>query len=87
MRAYQEAVVKGNHSPQTALLLAYGIHLMNGGTPDTFGQLSREDADIMLATYLGLQMHERIKLLEGFATILGKMFGGQRRWRTAARWP
>ena len=74
--------MRGRLSPQTSLLLAYGLYLANGGTPEGFDSFSQEDADIMLASYTAYRAFERIELLKGFSQVMAKMFGGgEKRWR------
>ena len=71
--------MRGTLGPQTSLLLAYGLYLSNGGTPEGFDSFSQEDADIMLASYTAYRTFERVELLKGFAQVIGKMFGVEQR--------
>lgn len=79
MRLFEEDVARGNLNPQTTILLAYGLYLANGGTPDGFDRFSQEDADIMLASYTAYRTFERVELLKGFGQVIGKMFGAEQR--------
>ena len=72
-------MVKGNLNSRTALILSYGLYLAHGGRPEDFDTFSKEDMDIMLASYTAYQAYERVELLKGFAQVIGKLFGsGQR---------
>lgn len=72
-------MAKGQLSPQSSLLLAYGLYLANGGTPEGFDQFTRDDADIMLASYTAYRTFERVELLKGFGQVIGKMFNMEQR--------
>ena len=72
-------MAKGTLSPQTSLLLAYGLYLAHGGTPEDFDRFSQEDADIMLAAYTAYRTFERVELIKGFAQVIAKMFGAEKR--------
>ena len=74
---FQNAIVKGEFSPDSAFLYTYGMYLANGGTPDGFMEMSNEDVEIMHSAMIGTQLHERKELLEGFAKILVKVLGGK----------
>lgn len=63
--------------PEVSTLMAYGIYLMNGGNPNDFGEMTREDVEIMLNTYYGLQeSHDEILAKR----IARAMMGGDERW-------
>jgi len=73
----QNAIIKGEFSPDSAFLYTYGMYLANGGTPEGFMEMSNEDVEMMHAAMVGTQMRERKELLEGIAKILVKVLGGK----------
>jgi len=77
LRIFQDQTVKGEFSPDSAFLYTYGMYLANGGTVDGFMDLSEEDVEIMHTALMGTQLRQRNELIEGFAKILSKMFGGE----------
>lgn len=79
MRIFEESVAKGQLNGQSALLLAYGLYLSNGGTPSGFAEFSQEDIDIMLASRTSYDTFNRVELIRGFAQVIAKMFGAAQR--------
>lgn len=79
MRIFEESVAKGQLNGQSALLLAYGLYLSNGGTPSGFAEFSQEDIDIMLASRTSYDTFNRVELIKGFAQVIAKMFGAAQR--------
>lgn len=74
MRLFEEAVSSTDApmSSQSAMMYAYGIYLSNGGRPSDFLDLTFDDVQIMLTSYLGTLRRER----RAEAEMLVKMFGG-----------
>lgn len=54
MRAYASAIESGDISGDNAYMLAYGIYLFNGGRPSDFDELTADDIQILLTTYLAI---------------------------------
>lgn len=54
MRAYSSAVESGDISGDNAYLLAYGIYLFHGGKPSDFDEMTADDIQILLSTYLAV---------------------------------
>lgn len=79
MRLFEEDVAKGRLNAQSALLLAYGLYLSNGGTPSGFEEFSQEDIDIMLASRTAYDTFNRVELIKGVAHSFGRMFGATQR--------
>ena len=76
LRLFQDAVVKGEMSSDSALLYTYGMYLAHGGTPDGFMEMTDEDIEIMHTSLVGTQIHDKKDYLEGIAKILAKLIGG-----------
>lgn len=55
MRVFADAVERGDIGGESAVMAAYGVYLMNGGTPSGFAEMTVDDVQIMLTTYLGMQ--------------------------------
>lgn len=79
MRIFEENVARGQLNGQSALLLAYGLYLSNGGTPSGFAEFSQEDIDIMLASRTSYDTFNRVELIKGFAQAFARMFGAAQR--------
>ena len=71
MMLFQDGIVEGNLSNEGALLYAYGIYLMNGGTPEGFSQLTNNDIQILLYSYTGTNIRQNKVLIEAIAQMLG----------------
>ena len=63
MRTYSETIATGSIEGDAAYVAAYGIYLMNGGRPDDFLDMTPDDVQIMLATYLALQRRQADALI------------------------
>lgn len=55
---------------------AYGLYLMNGGTPEGFDNLTTEDVQIMYSAYIGTMTNMRREIIKDLIKIFQKMFGG-----------
>ena len=73
MRLYQQAVEEGNFDNDTALLYAYSVYLLHGGTRENFMKLTEDEVQLILSTHLAERDREAYTILKG----LGTMFGGK----------
>lgn len=74
MRILGEALLKGDDlSHDQSFLYAYGIYLMNGGTPDDFMDMTPWDVQVMLTAYTASVANDRNEMLKGIATIASEM--------------
>lgn len=48
---FEDAVSKGEFSPVSAEIYAFGIYLMHGGDPDKFADLTQDQIQILLTAY------------------------------------
>lgn len=48
---------KGDFSPYTLEMYAYGVYLMHGGDPERFEDLTMDQIQIMITSYMGTQKH------------------------------
>lgn len=64
--------MRGEFSPQSAGLYAYGIYLMHGGTPEGFESLSETDIHIMLASYTCTIARVETDVMKGIARMFGR---------------
>lgn len=71
MTAYRNSFKDGSFSPGSSLIAAYGLYLMNGGTPSGFEELTDEDIQIMLTTYNGYQTLYARKIVSELAKWMG----------------
>lgn len=62
MRVFAQAVAEGTADGDAALMMAYGVYLMNGGRREDFMELTADDVQIMLTTYLGTQARQASRL-------------------------
>jgi hypothetical protein len=69
---FEEAVSEGRFSAESATLYAYGIYLMNGGTPEGFDTLTEDDIQILLTSYTGTMARQNKTLFK----MLKAFFGG-----------
>ena len=69
MMLFQDAVVNGTLENESAVLYAYGIYLMHGGTPEGFGHLNSSDIQILLYSYTGTNIRQNKVLIESIAHV------------------
>lgn len=65
---FEEAVTKGNFSPMTLEMYAFGVYLMHGGDPDNFAKLDIDQMQILITSYICTQRHTLdilFKMLKG----------------------
>lgn len=68
------AIITGDGvSPQIAFAQAYGLYLMNGGTPEGFMQLTEDDIQIMYTSYMSTLVNNRRELMKDIVKVLEKM--------------
>lgn len=58
MRTYIDSLSHGDVQGDCAMLMAYGLHLLHGGRPSDFSDLTPDDVQVMVATYFGLQSRQ-----------------------------
>jgi len=71
-----EAVASGK--PLSGLgvdMYAYGMYLSNGGTPEGFMQMDRDDIDMMYIAHSALEAHRHKRWMEGLVKIFQALFG------------
>ena len=77
MRVFENAVVSGDLSPDSAYLAAYGIYLSNGGTPEGFQSLTMDEVQLIYTMHEADRIRENKMRMEGIAKVIGMMFGGE----------
>ena len=58
MRTYIDTLARGDVQGESAMMMAYGLYLLNGGRPSDFSDLTPDDVQVMVATYFGLQARQ-----------------------------
>ncbi|MBQ7622028.1 MAG: hypothetical protein IJV02_06415 [Candidatus Methanomethylophilaceae archaeon] len=71
MILYRQGFKDGSFTPESSLISAYGVYLMNGGTPEGFDSMTDEDVQIMLTTYHGMQQMQAHRIVMEFAKWMG----------------
>jgi hypothetical protein len=70
----EDAVLRDQMSSDTILLYTYGRYLMNGGDPERFLDLTRDDIQIMYISDALYQRKSTQDILTGLVKVIGKVF-------------